>query len=393
MSAERAAATYRRAFGEDPAVVASAPGRVNLIGEHTDYNGGDVLPMALSLRTSVAVGPSTDALSHAVSEQSPRVGAFSPTGPSRSSAWWDYVAGTMLALGTAGVAPRPLRIAVASDVPSGAGLSSSAALEVATAFALNAWSGGGLDARTLARVAHRAETEFVGVPCGIMDQYVSSLAREGHALLVACDREEATLVPMAATVLIFDTRTPRSLRTSAFAQRRHECEIALRAIQRNEPAVRWLSRASEEQVRRATMDEIVRKRALHVVRETARVAACVRTLRETGRLAGDSMYASHASLRDDYQCSTPELDWFVDRAQETRGVTGARLTGAGWGGCAIAAGAPGPLRQLADSAMEPFATQYRRRPRFWMSAASDGARVDVLRENLVGGATAMTLNP
>ncbi len=376
MSAKRAAAAYRRAFGGEAAVIASAPGRVNLIGEHTDYNGGDVLPMALSLRTTVALGPSPDAMSHAVSEQSPQAGTFSPTSADRAKAWWDYVAGTGIAMRALGVEPRPMNVAVASDVPSGAGLSSSAALEVATAFALAAWSGLPKDDVALARAAHRAEVDFVGVPCGIMDQFASALAHAECALLVACDREETTLVPMRSPVLVFDTRTPRALRTSAFATRRMECEEALRAVQQVEPSVRWLARCSEELVLRSAMSPTTRKRALHVVRETARVAAFADALLRTGTLDGSLWYASHASLRGDYQCSTPELDWFVDRAQETRGVTGARLTGAGWGGCAIATGPEASLRVLADGASAPFAKAFRRQPRHWLSSASEGARVD-----------------
>ena len=376
MSVDRAAAAYRRAFGTEAAVIASAPGRVNLIGEHTDYNGGDVLPMALALRTTVAVGPSPDSQSHAVSEQSPQIGTFAPIATARARVWWDYVAGTVVALRSLGVEPRPMNIAVASDVPSGAGLSSSAALEVATAFAISAWAGVTPQIVDLARAAHRAEVDFVGVPCGIMDQFASALARAEFALLVACDREETTLVPMRSPVLVFDTRTPRALRSSAYETRRSECQQALRAVQQLEPGIKWLARASEDLVSRSDMTPTIRKRALHVVRENARVSLFVDALRRSDELDGRLLYASHASLRHDYLCSSPELDWFVERAQETRGVTGARLTGAGWGGCAIATGPADLLRHLAESASAPFATAFRRQPRSWLSSASDGARVD-----------------
>jgi galactokinase len=379
VSVERAAATYRRAFGVDAVVIASAPGRVNLIGEHTDYNGGDVLPMALSLRTTVALGPSADSESHAVSEQSPKIGSFSAANPQRQRSWWDYVSGTVLELRADGVEPRPMNLAVASDVPSGAGLSSSAALEVATAFAVAAWSGRDFDSVQLARAAHRAETEFVGVPCGIMDQFASALAKEERALLLACDRQETALVPMRSPVLVFDTRTPRSLRTSAFGERRRECEAALSAVQTIDPSVKWLARASEDLVLRSEMTPTVRKRALHVVRENRRVAAFVRALQETGTLAGEQMYASHSSLRDDYECSSEELDWFVERAQEARGITGARLTGAGWGGCAIATGSAEALGGFAENSTATFSKIFRRRPRYWLSIAGDGARVELQR--------------
>lgn len=376
MTTRRAAAAYRRAFGADPEVIASAPGRVNLIGEHVDYNGGDVLPMGLALRTAVAIGPSKDGLSHAVSESSRQVGSFAPVPVQRARAWWDYVAGTVLAMQSLGAPPRAMQVAVASDVPSGAGLSSSAALEVATAHALSAWSGVAADPTALALAAHRAETEFAGVPCGIMDQFASSLSQTGQALLVACDRGEATLVPMRSTVLVFDTRTPRALRDSAFQVRRAECDEALLAVQQVAPDVRHLARAPIEVVNRCEMRPVIRRRALHVVRETLRVSEFVRALRQSSAMLGDLLFASHASLRDDYECSSPELDWFVERAREASGVTGARLTGAGWGGCAIATGEEEPLRKLGIAIAGPFGAVFGRRPRYWLSRAGDGARIE-----------------
>lgn len=379
MTVERAARLFERRFGVAPAVVASAPGRVNLIGEHTDYNGGDVLPMALGLRTAVAVGRSSDTASHAVSEQEEQAGAFAAPAPRRVGAWWDYVAGACWAVEAVVGNLAPLRIAVSSDVPAGAGLSSSAALEVATAMAVASFAGHDLGTLQLARAAHRAETEFVGLPCGIMDQFASALGRAGHALWLACDTEVFRHVPFASSVLVFDTCTPRQLRASAYTTRRSECDAALRAVQRVDPAIRHLGRASEGVVLRADMPDVVRRRALHVVRETQRVAAFASRLSEhgaVGREAGAMLVASHQSLRSDYECSSPELDWFVDQAVAATGVTGARLTGAGWGGCAIAVGDEQGLRIFVDNVAPRFEATFGRSARWWMSQAGEGARVD-----------------
>ncbi|MFN8572633.1 MAG: galactokinase [Gemmatimonadaceae bacterium] len=372
---QRAHDLFQSTYGEVPTVIASAPGRVNIIGEHTDYNGGDVLPIALRLRTAVAVRTCAGDESVVVSEQESGVGRFVAGTPSRQGAWWDYVAGAVWA--TSAVADQQaVQLAVASDVPVGAGLSSSAAVEVATATALM-----GLDQprapdlSKVARIAHRAETEYVGVPCGIMDQFASALCQEGQALWLACDREEVRLVPFGSAVLVFDTVVPRQLRTSAYSTRRAECDAGLAAVQRLDPDIRFLARAPMDLIDQAAMSPTVRKRAVHVVSETRRVAQLVQDLRNqvASGAIGRLLFASHESLRDDYECSSAELDWFVGQAHAAQGVDGARLTGAGWGGCAIAVGGEAGLRAFAERATVDFQAKFGRTPRWWISHAASGA--------------------
>ena len=374
MVPETVSELFRRTYGSDPEVIASAPGRVNLIGEHLDYNGGEVLPMAIESRTWVAVrrveGRSS---SRVVSSTEKDTGMFeSPVG-GRSGMWWDYISG----LGALpGRSVPPADIAVASNVPTGAGLSSSAALEVAAGFAYAALAGDKIDPRAVALDGWRVENEFVGVASGIMDQFASALSIDGHALHIWCETTETENVPFAASVMIFDTAVPRSLRSSAFNTRRAECVEALELLRRNDPSLQNLASATLDQVEAAALPENIANRAIHVVTEMQRVHAAVGSLRTTGTIDRDLLYDSHASLRDRYDCSSPELDWFVERAMAFEGVTGARLTGAGWGGCAIAFGDRETLAAAGDNIAPEYERAFGRRPRVWLSAAAPGARVE-----------------
>ncbi|MDQ3555763.1 MAG: galactokinase, partial [Gemmatimonadota bacterium] len=312
MSAAAVRALFRGRFAGEPAAVASAPGRVNLIGEHTDYNGGEVLPMGISRRTYVAVGLANAGVrSRAVSASEAEVGEFDPLRPTRSDSWLDYLVGVARELQERGIRVPHFDVAVTSDVPVGSGLSSSAALEVATATALLALVGEDLPPREVALLGQRAENRFVGVASGIMDQFASALARPGNALHLWCDSLETEQVPMRDAVLIFDTGVSRGLRESAFNQRRAECEEALALLRRPHPELPHLAAASPEQVRGAGLPEPLCSRALHVSEETRRVGEAVRVLRATGELPGPLLLASHESLRTQYECSIPELDWFV----------------------------------------------------------------------------------
>lgn len=381
MSVERAHDLFTSTFGVAPLLVASAPGRVNLIGEHTDYNGGEVLPIAIEQRTWVAMDAAPGGPSQAVSEApDTAAGRFDLTTAVRTGEWWDYVQGTLLHLAGDPAAAAPVRVAVVSDLPQGAGLSSSAALEVATArAAAHVWGEDEAQGHLrLAQAAHRAETEFVGVSCGMMDQAASALARRGHALRLWCDTGKIDHVSFERAVLVIDTATPRALRQSAFNERRESCARALAAIQLDHPELQDLAHATLDAVDDAPMTPEVRRRARHVVQETRRVAQLVDAVR-TGRSVGQLLAASHASLRDDYECSTPELDWVVEFAMGTRGIDGARLTGAGWGGCAIAVGTPDGLRDLAASIIPAFTHAWKRAPRTWLTSASHGAMVDWVR--------------
>ena len=368
---------FARAYGGVPATIWSAPGRVNLIGEHVDYAGGDVLPIAISARTYVAAGPISGAHAYAVAGRRRPRGAFDPAHPTRSGSWWDYLAGVSRALGSRGVAVPPLAIAVAGDVPSGAGLSSSAALCVAAAGALGRAAGAELTNTDLASVAHQAETEFVGVPCGIMDQHASARCEKGFALHLRCSDAHAELVPFRGEVLIFDTAEPRALRHSRYDERRREADLSLAELRRLDPTIPSLSEAPIELIERAQLAPALRARARHIATETRRVRDAVRAMAQRGHFPGALFTESHASLRDDYECSTDALNWFVDAAIACAGIEGARLTGAGWGGCAIATGEHQALMANAPILAEQFAKRFQRMPRWWMTGAEAGAKEEV----------------
>ncbi|MCC6319362.1 MAG: galactokinase [Gemmatimonadaceae bacterium] len=377
MTVERAASLFSATFGRPPRVITSAPGRVNLIGEHTDYSGGEVLPFAIGWRTWVAMAPANGATSRVVSATQQGTRTFDIASATPSGSWCDYVHGALREIVALGADTGNVDVAVLGDVPAGAGLSSSAALEVATALAGIICARGSLLASWdhLAAAAHRAETEFVGVACGLMDQTASAYATEGHALRLWCDSGRREHVPFDRDVLVIDTCKPRDLRDSAFNDRFASCQRALAAIRRMDPSIQHLAHASMEMADAAVMDAVDRRRARHVISETARVGAMVEAL-ESGRPLGDLLFASHQSLRDDFECSTPELDWVVDLAMSRRGVDGARLTGAGWGGCAIVVGTPEALAALVDEIGPAFETAWGRTPRVWLTRAEDGADVD-----------------
>jgi galactokinase len=367
---------FEQQYGGTPDVIASAPARVNLIGEHTDYNGGQVLPMAIARRTYVAARRRDDGPSRARSATELQHGEFHPSAPQRTGHWWDYVAGVSLLLHERGFAPPSSDIAVWSDVPAGAGLSSSAALEVATGVALTALAGAELSMTDIARIGWRAETGYVGVASGIMDQFASALGERGQAVHVWCDTERVEMVPMPDAVLIFDTAVPRSLRNSAFNERRAECERALQLLRARTPGLPSLAAATPNEVREARLPEPLARRALHVSEETRRVELAVAALRAGRPVPGYLLNASHASLRDLYECSSRELDWFVEHAIARPGVRGARLTGAGWGGCAIAVGDPEPLAEASSALAAEYERTFGLRPRVWLSHASSGARLE-----------------
>jgi galactokinase len=225
-------------------------------------------------------------------------------------------------------------------------------------------------------MAQRVESEYVGVACGIMDQFASALSRRAHALHIWCDTGDTEDVAMRDVVLIFDTAVPRSLRGSDFNVRRAECERALELLRSVDPSLPHLAAATPALLAEARLPAPLDRRARHVVEETARVRRTVDALRGTGTLPGDLMYQSHESLRSLYECSTAELDWFVERASRVEGVRGARLTGAGWGGCAIAVGDEGALHDASRAIGEEYRSRFGITPRVWLTRAEDGARVE-----------------
>jgi galactokinase len=379
MNASDARDYFREVYGGDPDVIGSAPGRVNIIGEHTDYNGGQVLPIAIDRRTYVAARARPGAaLSRIVSHREPTVAEFDVRRSAASGGWWDYMTGVCAAMESAGARLPQFEAIVQTDVPVGSGLSSSAALEVATAVSLGQIVSETPDMRKVALLSWHVETQFVGVASGVMDQFASALCLEGHALHLWCDTLETEQVTMADAVLIFDTASPRELRASQFNQRRAECEEALAVLRRSRPSLLHLAAASLEEVRRSDLGPRIRKRAVHVVEENARVEKLVMQLMQSRTVAGELLYQSHESLRDNYECSTPELDWFVDTVRGKPGVTGARLTGAGWGGCAIAVGDLDALAGAADDLSSAYEARFGRRPGTWLTRAGSGARIEDL---------------
>jgi galactokinase len=377
MDANPALRHFQKTFGAEPDVIASAPGRVNLIGEHTDYNGGQVLPMAIDRRTYVAMRAAPQAgTSRISSDEEANVAEFDIRSIARTGKWWDYVTGVCASVTAGRENQDQLEIGITSDLPAGSGLSSSAALELATSVASSALVGSDAPLQELALLSWRVETQFVGVSCGVMDQFASALGQRGSALHLWCDTLDTRQVPMKESVLIFDTNAPRSLRASEFNLRQQECVEALRLLRERDPALKNLAAATPDEVRAARMPTTIENRALHVTEENARVGKLVAALEASGKVAGEILLASHASLRTQYECSTPELDWFVENAMAVDGVSGARLTGAGWGGCAIAVGDYEALAGAARALASRYEKTFGRAPRTWLTKADQGARLE-----------------
>jgi galactokinase len=339
--AERAAALFGRCFGHPPRWVVGAPGRVNLIGEHTDYNEGFVLPMAIERNVIIAGCPNKRGLVTLHSTATGETAQFKmrPQVVRGEPAWSNYVRGVVAAFQERHPKLPAFDALIESTLPYGGGLASSAALEVGIATLLEAMVGARLDPLEKAVLCQRAEREFAEVPCGIMDQFTSILGQENHALLLDCRTRAATPVPMTnpeVTVLIVNTHIRHRLAQSEYPKRRDECMAA--GLVLKVPALRDATPESLEAARE-TLDAVVFRRARHVVTENARVLEMARAIQACDWLAvGKLMYASHASLRDDYEVSCRELDAVVEIAQgigEAGGVIGCRMTGGGFGGCAV----------------------------------------------------------
>ena len=379
---ERAAGVSRRfagSFGGPPHAQARAPGRVNLIGEHTDYNGGLVLPFAIDRDTRVAVRLRADGRVRGLSRERGR--AEAELGAPPASDWLDYARGVARILADAGQVPaRGFDLYVESDLPQGAGLSSSAAFEAAVALSLLGANARSAERPALAALCQRAEVEFVGVPCGIMDPYSVLCGQPGAALWLDCATLEARPValPQSLEIWVFDTGVERSLRSGAYAERRGECERALagarRALGRALASLSELDEGELDAVSGA-LDLVALRRARHVVRENARVRACAAALEsESLAEAGAALYASHASLRDDYEVSCAESDALVEDSRAL-GCLGARMTGAGFGGCTLHALASERAADFAPALAARFATRFGRTPRHWRVRAAAPAEL------------------
>lgn len=385
-------ALFRDVFGRHPDVVAYAPGRVNLIGDHTDYNEGFVLPIALPQGVRVSAAHRSDGLLVARSRNDRFHGLtahIDALEPGVVTGWASYVAGVCWALRDAGHRLAGVDILVDGEVPRGSGLSSSAALECATVMALAELFGFRLDGVEAARIAQRAENEFVGVPCGIMDQMASLLCIEGHALFIDTRTLEFDQIPFAVAdprrradgdapvLVVVDTGVKRALVDSEYAARRQACEeaaneLGVKALRDIEPG--QLDDVFDQLEGLGRGADVARRRVRHVVTENDRVTRTADLLRQRRtREIGPLLNESHASLRDDYEVSSPELDTAVDAARDA-GALGARMTGAGFGGCAIVVIDQNTERDEVVSAIETaFARAGYLQPRTFAVAPSDGA--------------------
>ncbi|MDW8318887.1 MAG: galactokinase [Anaerolineae bacterium] len=367
---------FQARFGRPPAYVVRAPGRVNLIGEHTDYNDGFVLPMAIDRAVWIALSPRADRQVRVYSLDLKAEAAFDLDALSRGRpAWIEYLKGVAWALSEAGYPLAGWEGVVAGDVPRGAGLSSSAAIELATARAFQAASGFPWQGKEIALLCQRAENRWVGMNCGIMDQMISAVGRAGHALLIDCRTLETQAVPLppATAVVVLDTATRRGLVDSAYNERRRQCEAAAAAF--GVPALRDVTpeRLAAEGHR---LDPVTLRRARHVVTENARTLAAVEAMQKGDAVAlGRLMDASHASLRYDFEVTNDALNTIVEIARGQPECYGARMTGAGFGGCAVAL----VRAEGAEAFGGRVAAAYRQatglEPAVYVCAASDGASV------------------
>ena len=328
--------SFSAAFGSSPDLIVRAPGRVNLIGEHTDYNDGFVLPMAIDRAIWIALRPRPDRRIRVQALAMGETIEFNLDNLQRGKGWGEYLKGVAWSLQKEGFDLCGWEGVLGGDVPRGAGLSSSAAVEIATARAFYALAGRAWNPAQAAHLAQQAENQWVGVNCGIMDQMVSAAAMEDHALFLDCRTLEYEHVPLPADldVVVLDTSTRRGLVDSAYNERRAQCEAAARYF-----GVKALRDVSTERLQAEghNLPPPVLRRARHIVSENARVLEAVQAMRtgEATRL-GQLFNASHASLRDNFEVTNEALNWMVEIAQSQPGCYGARMTGAGFGGCAVA---------------------------------------------------------
>ena len=368
--------------GAEPARirVVHAPGRVNLIGEHTDYNDGFVLPAAIDLGITIAFVPTDDRrVEVTLAETGERAGFDLDAIEPATGRWIDYVAGTGWALAEAGRATRGFRGLLGSDLPVGAGLSSSAALELVSAWALSGGDRPDTDTMNLAKIAQRAENEHVGVACGLMDQFAVAFGVADHALLLDCRSLEHRPVPIPAetSLVICDSGAPRALADSAYNARRAECARAVAVLRELDPSITALRDVTLVllEAGRDRLSDSEYRRARHVVSEDQRVLETVAAL-SAGDLdaVGEAFAASHRSLRDDFEVSSPPLDALVGIATAVDGVIGSRLTGAGFGGCTINLVHDGAAPALRAAVQRDYPSATGLTPHVYEVRAADGAR-------------------
>ncbi|MGA9801262.1 MAG: galactokinase [Terriglobales bacterium] len=374
---------FEALFGSHPRVF-SAPGRVNLLGEHTDYNDGFVMPCAIGFSTRVAISPRPDGKLVIRSEEFSEQLEFDLDSlPSRGKGVWsDYVLGIAVMLREIGHATPGASLLVRGEVPIGAGLSSSAAIEVSSALALMSLNGANLSLPEVAKLCQRAENEFIGARVGIMDQFVSCLGKAGHALLLDCRSLEYKLIPIPESVrlVICNTMVKHDHASGAYNLRREECDEGVMVLRQWYPKTRALRDISLPQLERhmAEMPATVYKRCLHVVTENQRVLEGAQYLSEADvSRVGKLMLESHKSLRDLFEVSCPELDIMVEIAQSLDGYHGGRMTGGGFGGCTVNLVNTADASRFAQQIAERYQATTGIKPDVYVCSAADGASADL----------------
>lgn len=381
ISAETITPYFEQYFGHKPTVVSASPGRVNLIGEHTDYNNGFVLPMALNNINVIAVAPSPTgkhrwigALGEEMIELTPEEAA-TPGEPF----WSNYVRGVICMLGRRGIQVPAVDMLIDSNVPRGGGLSSSAAFEVSACTALAALCGAEVTPTDRALIGQATEHEFVNVPCGIMDQFISANGRKDHALMLDCKDLSYKLIPMtdpSVSVLVIDSAVKHSLADGGYAARRKNCEDACAVL--GVPSLREATLEMLE-TKKAELGDLCYRRSRHVIGENLRVAEFAEAVGKADwEAAGVAMRASHASLRDDFEVSCAEVDTLVslaDTIPSAASVYGARMTGGGFGGCIVALVKSADVQQVAEEMIEAYRNALGIETTYLITRPGEGARV------------------
>jgi len=381
VQARDAAREFTHRFGRRP-TVSRAPGRVNLIGEHTDYNDGFVMPAALEFATLVAASPRPDRRLNVYSMIMDETRSFDLDAPAETGRrdWSDYAFGVAVMLERAGRRLQGADFVVSTDVPLGAGLSSSAALEVSSAHALLTASGLPFDPIAIAKICQKAENDYVGMRCGIMDQYVSACGVAGHALLIDCRSLESRNVPIGPNLrLVVTNSTVRHRHAGGeYNARREACEEGVRLLKPALGPITALRDVTPEglETNRNRLPDLIYRRCRHIVTENARVLEAERAL-----IAGDfaacgkAMNASHASMRDDFEITCPEVDFLADLAQGAEGVYGSRMTGGGFGGCTVSLVEAGAVERLSQILVDGYRVGCGLDAEVYVCSPSDGARL------------------
>lgn len=384
MDARQLAAHFEEQYGigEDEVRFFHAPGRVNLIGEHIDYNGGYVLPAALEFGTTLLIRPRSDRMLRLSSTNFPYQLTVDETADAKTGEWTDYPVGVIVELAKSGRAlSRGYDILVHGDIPNGAGLSSSASLEVAVAYALLTLEGYPIDRTDIAQLSQRAENRFVGVNCGIMDQFAVANGKQDHAILLMCDTLEFKHVPFRTEgykLVIGNTNKRRGLVNSKYNERRAQCDEAVQELRQAFPDLELLAQldaARYEANKHLIQDEAVRKRAAHVIAENERVLQSVEALQQHDlERFGQLMIASHKSLRDLYEVSCEELDAMVEEALRIEGTAGSRMTGAGFGGCTVSLVKESAVSRFIEQVGEEYQRRTGLTAEFYVCSVGDGVK-------------------